>query len=128
MKTLAEVATWCAGARKKFGDPAIPVGQLFLRYAEDFDDFARGGDLVFAAKASSSGAVLALPLQEGAIPLSVSVDGPKSVDGQLLSFGVRRVAPGLWYLHPSLNLPGAIHAFVVLYDCPVPAPWEKRKR
>jgi hypothetical protein len=48
--------------------------------------------------------------------------------GDLVKFGSERVIPGVWALNPSLNVPGLIHAFVVLYDVPDPAPWEVEKR
>ena len=43
---------------------------------------------------------------------------------ELVEFGVDRIAPGLWVLNPSLNIPGVLHAFIALYDVPNPAPWE----
>lgn len=40
--------------------------------------------------------------------------------------GPSRSAPGIWCLSPSLNVPGLVHAFVVLYGVPDPAPFDKR--
>jgi hypothetical protein len=44
----------------------------------------------------------------------------------LAAFGIIEIVPGLWHLTPSLNLPGVLHMFVVVYDVPSPAPWERR--
>jgi hypothetical protein len=37
---------------------------------------------------------------------------------------MERIVPGVWALNPSLNIPGVIHVFVLLYGVPNPAPWE----
>lgn len=136
MKTIREVVDWCNGAEAQFGDPAIPVAQIFVRYVADIDSY-RGEDLAFGFSAmtgpNADVAELRLRLFPGESPrewpvrgvaLPVAMDGPRFALDQLLTFGVRPVAPGLWYLHPSLNIPGEIHTFVVLYDVPTPAPWD----
>lgn len=47
-------------------------------------------------------------------------------DGELKNFGAMQVTPGVWWLTPSLNAEGVIHAFLVLYGVQDPAPWERR--
>jgi hypothetical protein len=61
------------------------------------------------------------------LPLPISPDGPRLTSDGLEAFGIDRVAPSLWALTPSLNIPDFIHAFMVLYDAPNPAPWESER-
>jgi hypothetical protein len=120
MKTFTEVSDWIIGAAERFGDPARPVCQIFARYVADVAGY-RGEDLVFG------GAGLALWLTpEQSFPLAIARRGPACVNGigQLTAFAAQPIAPGLWALSPSFNVPGVIHAFIVLYDVPNPAPWE----
>ena len=125
MKTLRELREWCEGARKQFGDPSEPVCQLFFRWVEvpprEGDELVCRFNMLEAwfnhiAHVSLSGLEYDLPISE---------DGPiASCAGELEVFGVERIAPGMWSLTPSLNAPGVIHAFIVLYGLPEPAPWE----
>jgi hypothetical protein len=119
LKTFTEVSDWCIGAAELFGDPAIPICQLFVRYVADVAGY-RGEDLV------CGGASLALWLApELSVPFAISKTGPhQNALGELVAFGAQRVVPGVWFLTTSLNIPNVIHAFVVLYDVPNPAPWE----
>ena len=136
MRTIREVCDWCTAVEHDMGDPAASVAQVFARYVEDVDAY-RGEDLVFGlhgGKAQNGAVALQLRLWVGpaihpaaiqGVIVPATMDGPKFALDQLLTFGVRPVSPGLWYLNPSLNLPGQIHAFIVLYDVPTPAPWDK---
>lgn len=119
MKTSQELAEWCAGALIEFGDPAAPVGQMFFRYTEV--TLARGDELTCTARGD------ALMLNVGGVPpLRVDVEGPAfDEEERLRVFGIKSIVPGLWTLEPSLNLPGMFHAFIVIYDVPNPAPWER---
>ena len=123
MKTFLEVAAWCAGARKQFPDPATPVTQAFFRYSELAD---ASEDLVFNA----AGGKLSLWILPGQ-PVIVSVaDSIVIKHGELQAFAADCIREGLWALRPSLNLPGIIHIFVVLYDVPLlgetkDPPWKK---
>lgn len=122
MKTFSELADWLTGAAEEFGNPSIPVCQLFVRYVANVTDY-RGDDLV-----CSAGLNLWLDRQ-APIPLAISRngDGPcMNAMGELTAFAARQLVPGVWFLSPSLNIPGVIHAFIVLYDVPDPAPWERR--
>jgi hypothetical protein len=47
-------------------------------------------------------------------------------DGELLAFGAVQISSGVWAITPSLNVPGQLHAFVVIRDVPSPAPWERQ--
>lgn len=133
MKTFAQLEEWCKGARERFGDPAKTCGIAFFRYVAGVDALeapfgaarffapAAMTDLVF----TEEGGDLLLRLGPRSLPLrlSISKDGPNITEGGLVAFGVDRIADGLWTLNPSLNVPGVIHVFVVLYGVPPRAPW-----
>ncbi len=127
MKTVLEVEQWCQEAAE-FGDPADAVCQLFVRYVEgnarpkspkqflDLDLFCfwEGQDLVLFL---GPGMAIPIGVRSGAEVLMPD----DSVD----CFGAEKISPGVWALTPSLNVPGMIHGFVVLYDVPSPAPCEQ---
>ena len=124
MKTVAELREWRAGAEEEFGDASIPVCQLFFRWT--FLRLAARGELVcgpIEGRPDHIGIVLdqdvefALPVVLG--PPELFVDGVEK-------FGLTQIVPGVWAVSPSLNLTGLVHAFLVLYDVPDPAPWEQR--
>jgi len=122
MKTFTEVADWCIRSAEEFGDPSLPVCQLFARYVADVAGY-RGDELV-----CSAGLTLWLA-PEMPIPLAISRNGASpcvNALGELTAFAAQQVVPGIWFLTPSLNIPGVIHAFLVLYDVPDPAPWMGR--
>jgi hypothetical protein len=124
LKTLTEVEQWCLGAAEEFGDPAIPVCQLLCRW--EHNPAADGGQRSDLACGMYRGR-FCLTLNRIAPCFLTVVDGPPAFDavGDLRAFGAEQFAPGLWSLTPSLYLPGVLHAFVVLYDVPNPAPWER---
>jgi hypothetical protein len=126
MRTSAELYNWSAEAEFEFGDPAKVVGLLFARYKALAPSNLRLDDDVIATFMSDA---IDLHLADLApFTLSVSPDGPLlHEDGSLAAFAVDRVAPGLWVLEPSLNIPGEFHVFVVLHDVPEPAPWEQQR-
>jgi hypothetical protein len=138
MKAVAELMAWLEGAEEELGDPSQAVTQIFVRYQAirtASDDlvatFEKDALLFFPFGLDPRGVDPA-----AAIPLAVSTEGPKigpSDDGfsplsedVLLAFGVERVCDGVWSLTPSLNMPDVMHVFVVVYDVPTPAPWERR--
>jgi hypothetical protein len=123
MKTIDEFQEWCAGARAELGDPSLATGIIFARYLPTLG--ACDGADIAATYEESSHLILYL-VPDGVIRLAISIDGPEANAGQLLVFGVEAIAPGLWTLFPSVNLPDFVHAFVVLYDVPEPAPWDRR--
>ena len=123
MKTVAELNAWIVGAAQQFGDPAIPVGQMFVRFQHTIGH--ANTDLI----ATYEHGLLLINLRvifSEVLPLELNVDGPQFDDSGLTAFGIEKVSDGLWHLTPSLNLPDLVHAFVVVYDVPSPAPWEPR--
>ena len=120
MRTLAELQAWRDKATEILGDPAATCGVAFFRYVRSGPLF--DPDLIF----SDEGSDLLLRFERRSAPLRISIsrEGPKMLAGELVEFGVDRIAPGLWVLNPSLNIPGVLHAFIALYDVPDPAPWE----
>lgn len=126
MKTIVEVYQWCEGAAREFGDPSDAIGQLFVRYV-DGDQVPRKIAGCFELFCFLEGNELVLWLgPQLIIPISISRDGPEQDEcGDLKCFGVDSISRGVCALKPSLNIPGEIHAFVILYDVPAPAPWER---
>lgn len=128
MKTFSEVAEWMRGAAEQFGDPSVPVAQLFVRWRGDMEKFHRdefAGELRCGMLDGEFAILLGRDLPP--LPLPVELDGPKiGEEGELQAFGAELVTPGVWALNPSLNAQGLIHAFIVLYGVPDPAPWERR--
>jgi len=124
VKTCAEVSEWCAGAMESFGDPSLPICQLFVRW-QDSVIAAPGKDITCAWLDGE----LVLILGPEFRPLSMPVEAGNfraSEDGQLSAYGAELITTGVWAITPSLNVEGAIHAFLALYGVPDPAPWERR--
>jgi hypothetical protein len=116
------------------GDPAAATCLMFVKWqravltrdgaVEDYE--ARWGQV-------ETGGILLLDFvdeeQRRELPLEVSMDAPRFVrllDGVMVRYRARKVCDGVWALDPSLNIPGMLHAYVVLHGVPDPAPWEKR--
>ncbi len=124
MKTFPEVEDWCAGAIMEFGDSSVPVCQIFCRWREDVSAIH---DEDLACGVLDGEVVLLLGPAFPQIPLRMMLGEPLlGGDGHLEAFGAELVSPGVWALAPSLNVRGLIHAFVVFYGVPDPAPWERR--
>jgi hypothetical protein len=123
LKTIAEVVEWQEGAAARFEDPAIPVCQLFFRWVEEPRGY-RGDELVCGMQLGQFGVWLG-PEEAIALPVALG-DCELDTIGCVLKFGAVLITPGVWRLTPSFNAPGLIHAFVVLYGVPDPAPWERR--
>ncbi len=126
MRTQQELAEWCVGAIAKFGDPAEPVGQIFAHYQRLTEVAALKAppdDLLVCTFEANT---LSLHIDpECAIPLRVDMAGPVFDGDRLQVFGIELISRGLWALKPSLYIPNTFHAFVVVYDAPDPAPWQK---
>jgi hypothetical protein len=120
MKLVSDLQEWLMNAAERFGDPSIPVGQIFARFA--YKDARESEDIVVVW----DGRELRIGVGEGDwLPIPVDVDGPViSEAGELECFGIREVCSGLWQITPSLNVPGVIHAFVIIYDAPIVPPWK----
>jgi hypothetical protein len=62
------------------------------------------------------------------VPLSgdenaTGMDGEgKAVPGQVMSWGIIRLGPGVWKPVPSIHH-AVIHAYLTVIDVPEPAPW-----
>lgn len=128
MKSFARVAQWVAGAAEAFGDPATPICQLFFRWECDLGPgpavCVRGHDLVGGMVGGDL--VLLLGRDFPPIPMPVCTGDPEVHNDEIDNYGAEEMAAGVWALTPSLNIEGLIHAFVVLYDVPSPAPWESK--
>lgn len=127
MKKFSDVVAWCVGAAEQYADPAEPVCQLFFRWQEDVltPDSIGGEDLVCGWHDGKL--VLMMGPSFPPLPVDVASGGLQLAEnGALEAFGASLVTAGVWELVPSLNAPGLLHAFVVLYGVPDPAPWERR--
>lgn len=126
MKTFSEVAEWCAGAAEELGDPAEAVCQVFARWCDDLYAY-HGDDISCGWTADGELALRLFGPDSPPLPLRVETgEYQVDADGRLVSFGAVQITAGVWEITPSLNAEGLIHAFLVLYDVPTPAPWEKR--
>ena len=123
MRTFVEVAEWCHGAAEAFGDPSVPVCQLFFRW----QDLRLGdGDDDQTLVCGTLDREFVLVLGPGAVfPLPLRNGEPEHTDDEVITYGAVRVVEGVWAITPSLNVEGFIHGFVVLYGVPDPAPWER---
>lgn len=125
MNTIPQVEQWILGAAAQFEDPAEPVCQLFFRWQDERSQPAAPEDLVCSFDGDE------LVLQIGSafppLPMHIVAGEPRiGLEGAVEAFGVEFVTAGVWALTPSLNVPGMLHGFVVLYDVPQPAPWVRR--
>lgn len=121
MKTIQELQDWVTGVEQAFGNPSAATGLLFARYqalpAPSEEIVARYVD----------GELVLIVGELGEIPIALDPSGGYVMrDEQLVAFGTEQVMPGLWHLIPSLNIPEVLHVFMVVYDVPTPAPWERR--
>lgn len=130
MKTFADVAAWCAGAAHHFGDPSDAVCQIFLRWQDPLPIIIDDRDPCSLAVCAWLNDRLMPILGPGfpELPMEIAADGNYEVNeyGELTKYAAQRVCPGVWSISPSLNVEGVIHAFLVLYNVPDPAPWERR--
>lgn len=125
MKTCSEVSAWCAGASAEFGDPSVPVCQLFFRWQENLMAPRRDDELVCGMVEGEL--VLLLGPEFRALPMPIELGDLRLDDaGGLEAYGAYLITAGVWALRPSLNVEETIHGFVVLHGVPDPAPWERR--
>jgi hypothetical protein len=125
VRTFAEVAEWCLGAFEAYGDSSVPVCQLFFRWQPDLQNFDGRGDDETLVCGMVMGEFVLVCGPPAIIPLPVRTGEPEVTDEEVISYGAVRVVEGVWAIAPSLNLPGFIHGFVVVYGVPDPAPWER---
>ena len=126
MRTIQEVEAWREGAALECGDPSLPVCQLFVRYVEADHRPRRPEEFfeLFCYRDRDERYVLWLG-PDLVVPVPIAREKVTSYDGEVEAYGVEPIAPGVWTLTPSLNLPGEIHGFVILYDVPSIPPWER---
>lgn len=121
--TREELFEFQAAAALGTGDPAGAVCLLCVSW-----DKGPGVDFDLCAMWEQEEKTLLLLMvdEEGirTLPVPVSTEDVVIEDGRLRAFHVRKISRGTWALAPSLNIPGELHAFVVLHDVPDPAPWE----
>jgi len=126
IRTFQEAAAWVRGAVEALMDPSEPVCVLLFRWERDIRAYIQhpanaNPDLVVGVV--DEDLVLALPWDLLVFPLRNGE--PEIRDGvELATYGATPISPGVWVVEPSLNVEGAIHGFVILYDVPSPAPWE----
>lgn len=123
MKTIAELKQAREWARATFGDPARAVFHLFFRWHDGNGAEYSGPDLIASMW---NGRFTLWPSTQ--FPLSMPlVAGPARIaDSNTMAmeaWGSERLGPGVWAISPSLNQPGALHAYIVLTDVPEPPPW-----
>jgi hypothetical protein len=122
------MAEWAGLLIDAYGDPAAAVCQTFFRWKQRPVPSDHADDLCWEYEGGADGGDILL-WTGGKMPLRVRIsrEGPEfDAGGELSAFAVFNICSGLWYLAPSLNVPGVLHSFVVLYDVPDPAPWERR--
>jgi hypothetical protein len=113
--TPLELRQFLSVVEAELGDPAASVGLLFVRW-----------ELGSMMSAHWERGLLVLRPGDGSeVKLQVSLEAPVVTWDGLEAFHVRRICDGVWALAPSLNIPGELHAFVVLHGVPDPAPWER---
>jgi hypothetical protein len=125
MKTVTDVEAWVARAADAYGDPSVPVCQLCFRWTPETQRFVVGDDALTCGLAEGAFALLLGP-NVPAIPLPIRAGDAEVTEDEVITYGLDRLSAGVWAMTPSLNIEGFIHAFVVLYDVPDPAPWERR--
>jgi hypothetical protein len=120
-----ELNGFLAAVYEDTGDPSAAVCQMFVQYRTAMP--AAEGDVSARYDQATKAVLLTFIHEDGVrqeIPLAVSPDGPE-VDQVTTTFHIRKVCRGVWALAPSLNVPGQLHAYVVLHGVPEPAPWER---
>jgi hypothetical protein len=124
VKTIGEVDRWIEGAAAECGDPSIPICQLIVRFVNS-DHRPTSSELLDLFCFLDNGDFVLWLGPDLIFPLDISRSGPEMDGDGLKAFGAEQITRGVWALRPSLNIPGVIHGFVILYDVPTPAPWER---
>src|SRR5438132_1503584 len=101
MKSVREIQEWIAGAMVQFGDPSVPVTQIFAGYAKTVPELYE--EVIVSWDAPEKMLLLGLG-DEFVLPIPVDVAGPRAnpETGELECFGIRQIAAGVWALSPSL--------------------------
>lgn len=121
MTSCDEVTAWFEDAVDTFGDPAVPVCQLFFRW----QDLVIGSSEDLVCHMAGPDLALVLGPVFPPVPVRVRKGDPQLTAAEVEIYGLTSITSGVWALSPSLNVPGLIHAFVVIHGVPDPAPWER---
>jgi hypothetical protein len=118
-----ELGSFLAAARTFTGDAA---GGVVLVAMEFGDDLRLGLQSGLRADYDVPEGILVLRFGQREVLLPVQAGDPVMLpSGGVGIFGLRRLTRDTWALDPSLEIPGELHAFVVLVGVPSPAPWER---
>lgn len=118
LRTKSDVREWIEGAFARFGDASAVTGLVFAQYVKMIDP--QSPLITFTAE----GRKIQLHLNKHPVRISLSQNRrPRFSRNCLVEFGVDRIGADLWDLHPSLNLPGYLHVFVVFYSVPESVDW-----
>jgi hypothetical protein len=109
-------------------DEPMPVFLLTPRWSPVILVDPTTEDLCFVAKEKAGWMLYVRAFIEDELA-AFSVPVKRSVyelndDGSMAVFGLSQLGPGTWRVVPSVNIPGQIHAFVILCGVPDPAPWD----
>jgi hypothetical protein len=123
VRTINELKQARQWATQKFGNPCAAIFHLFFRWHDGNGMEYEGADLI----ASMWGGRFTLwPAKRWPLSMPVVVGPAKIADPESMAmeaWGTERLGPGVWAITPSLNQPGALHAYIVLLDVPEPPPW-----
>lgn len=119
-----ELADFLDAVEEDRGDAAAAVCLILARWHE-------GPCITTEITAKWDGSAVQLRIQPTrgepvSIELKISDEGLVIEGETLQAFGARKFTGGAWALEPSLNLPGALHAFIILTSVPDPPPWRQR--
>ena len=128
--TMKELYAFTGASFQERGDPCAQVCQMlvpwnYMNVAEGNSYFAEWKKpeeqllLMLLGTDDSQMFPLLLPVTEG--------EPEFDPDGGVARFRLSQIAPSVWVLEPSLRIPQFLHAFVVLYAVPEPAPWQEKK-
>jgi hypothetical protein len=120
-----ELYQFVTEAALKMGDPSRAVCQLVVRWGDGGPWLADEDTGLGAGWDPETGALVLLLGDSDPLTVPVSGEEPEMVDGALVRFQAIPLGGGVWTLNPSLNIPGVLHAFVVLTGVPDPAPWTR---
>lgn len=126
--TAEELYAFLMEAELRLGDPSQAVCLLVVPWRDAPLTFADECGLAVRFSNAKMEIVFEMVDEDGVreLPLAVDVNDPVIDErGVLKAFHVRPLARGVWALAPSLHVPGALHAFVVLTGVPDPAPWQR---
>lgn len=127
LRTIDDLAHWCDVSFEAFGDASKPVAVCFARWTDNLEAY-RGEDIAIGRNDPAAPEDYALRLGPGCY-IAIRLQQKQAfvnAAGELEIFGANEVTDGVWSLTPSLNMPGLIHCFLVLYAVPETADFVMR--